>query len=419
MLPENFFPMYKCVNFTGTQRRIVFAAASIACAFLFMACSLFHSTPGMPAYGNVKTGAERTREYLPLLQNKRVGIVANHTSIIGETHLVDSLISLGVNVKRIFTPEHGFRGTADAGERVQTALDEKTGLPLISLYGNERKPSPDDLKDLDIMIYDIQDVGVRYYTYIGTMHYVMEACAENGVPLLILDRPNPNGFYVDGPLLDMEYRSFVGMHPVTIVHGMTVAEYATMINGEGWLEGGIKADLHYVLCEDYDHLTLYRLPVNPSPNLQTQLSIYLYPSICLFEGTIVSLGRGTNLPFMVFGHPQMANTDFQFTPRSVPGATNPPLLGQTANGVDLSGIPESYFIERRALNLEWLLFAYNNTPRDLEFFNGFFNRLAGYGHLRQWIESGKTLEEITATWVKDVEDFKKVRRKYLLYDDFE
>jgi uncharacterized protein YbbC (DUF1343 family) len=400
-------------------RRILFALPVLLFSFCAITCSFSTGSARTPAYGNVVAGAERVDQYLPLLEDKRVGIVANHTSMIGNTHLVDSLLSLGVNIRRIFTPEHGFRGTADAGQKINTSMDEKTGLPLISLYGNNLKPSAEDMMGLDIVIYDIQDVGARFYTYISTMHYVMEACAENGISFLVLDRPNPNGFYVDGPVLDMDYRSFVGMHPVPIVHGMTVAEYARMIKGEGWLSTKNDIALHYVLCGNYDHLTLYRLPVRPSPNLQTQLAIYLYPSLCLFEGTIVSLGRGTSLPFMVFGHPQMVNTDFQFTPISVPGATNPPLLGEKANGIDLSGIPESYFIERRSLNLEWLLFAYNNMPRELEFFNGFFNRLAGCGHLRQWIESGMTLEEITATWEKDVIDFKRIRSKYLLYDDFE
>jgi uncharacterized protein YbbC (DUF1343 family) len=404
---------------THPLRGILLTGAGIVFILIILSCSLFYVPARLPAYGNVITGAERVDKYLPLLENKRVGIVANHTSIIGETHLVDSLLSLGVNIKRIFTPEHGFRGTADAGERINTSVDERTGLPLISLYGNNTKPSPGYLKDLDIMIYDIQDVGARFYTYISTMHYVMESCAENGIPFLVLDRPNPNGFYVDGPVLDMKHRSFVGMHPVPIVHGMTVAEYALMINGEGWLSGGIKADLHIIPCENYDHLTLYRLPVRPSPNLRTQLSIYLYPSLCLFEGTIMSVGRGTQFPFMGFGHPALANADFQFTPASMEGATNPPLMGQVVNGVDLRQIQENYLIERKSLNLEWLLFAYSNTPRELEFFNSFFNRLTGNDHLRLWIESGMTVEEITGSWQKDIYEFKKIRRKYLQYDDFE
>lgn len=411
--------MGKWFCLSGLARRIFLAVTGVLCSFFLMTCSLLYVTTRTPAYGNVTTGAERLEAYLPLLKNKKVGVVANQTSIIGNTHLVDSLLSLGVDIRRIFTPEHGFRGTADAGEAVNTSLDERTGLPLISLYGKSRKPSEDDIAELDIVIYDIQDVGARFYTYISTMHYVMEACAENGISFLVLDRPNPNGFYVDGPVLDLEHRSFVGMHPVPIVHGMTIAEYARMINGEGWLEGGIQVDLHYVLCENYDHLTLYQLPVRPSPNLRTQLAIYLYPSLCLFEGTIMSVGRGTPYPFMGFGHPKLINGDFQFSPESTEGATNPPLLGETVNGVNLSGIQESYIIDRRSLNLDWLLFAYNNTPRELEFFNGFFTRLAGNDQLQSWIESGMTISDITSSWQKDVEDFKNIRRNYLLYNDFE
>jgi uncharacterized protein YbbC (DUF1343 family) len=412
--------MFKCLRLTGLVRKILLSALGFVGMFILLTCSLLYDVPTRtPTYGNVITGAERLDQYLPGLRGKRVGIVANHTSIIGEVHLVDSLLSLGADIRKIFTPEHGFRGTADAGERIGTSVDQRTGLPLISLYGNNLKPSNEDLKDLDIVIYDIQDVGARFYTYISTMHYVMEACAENGIPFMVLDRPNPNGFYVDGPVLDPEYRSFVGMHPVPVVHGMTVAEYAKMVNGEGWLFGGIKADLRYVICENYDHLTLYRLPVRPSPNLQTQLAIYLYPSLCFFEGTIMSVGRGTHFPFMGFGHPLLANADFQFIPESTEGARFPPLIGEIVNGVDLTGTCEEYLIERRSLNLEWLLFAYTNTPREIEFFNNFFSRLSGNSLLRSWIESGLTASEISASWLQDVEDFKKIRRKYLLYDDFE
>jgi uncharacterized protein YbbC (DUF1343 family) len=400
-------------------RRTLLNIPAIAGVLVLLSCSFPTIGNRPPEYGNVITGAERTGEYLPLLEGKRVGIVANHTSLIGETHLVDSLLSHGINIIKIFTPEHGFRGIADAGEKINSTRDEITGLPLVSLYGNNLKPSPSDLRELDIIVYDIQDVGARFYTYISTMHYVMEASAENGIPFLVLDRPNPNGFYVDGPVLDMKFRSFVGMHPVPIVHGMTVAEYALMINGEGWLAGGRKADLLYITCGNYDHLTLYRLPVRPSPNLRTQLSIYLYPSLCLFEGTIISVKRGTQYPFMGFGHPKLKNADFQFTPVSMEGATNPPLLGETVNGVDLRGIGEEYLIERRSLNLEWLLFAYTNIPGELEFFNSFFNRLAGNDQLRKNIEKGMTIAGITESWKEDIDQFKKIRRKYLLYDDFE
>jgi uncharacterized protein YbbC (DUF1343 family) len=370
-------------------------------------------------YRDVRTGAERMGQYLPMLENKSVGIVANHTSIIGDTHLVDSLVSLGVNVKRIFTPEHGFRGTADAGERIDNTEDEKTGIPLVSLYGERRKPRDEDMNGLDIVIFDIQDVGARFYTYISTMHYVMEACAENDIPFLVLDRPNPNGYYVDGPVLDMQYRSFVGMHPVPIVHGMTIAEYARMINGEGWLEGGIEADLHYVLNDGYDHNTLYRLPVGPSPNLQTQLSVYLYPSLCLFEGTVMNVGRGTDFPFMVFGHPEFQNAAFTYTPQSVEGARNPRHIGELCNGVDLREFQERFVIERKELYVEWLLFAYRNMPRDIDFFTGYFTRLVGNTEVQSLIERGAGVSAIMRSWANDVAEFKNIRRKYLLYTDFE
>lgn len=372
-----------------------------------------------PVYRDVVTGAERIAEYLPLLENRRVGIVANHTSVVSGTHLVDTLLALGVDIKRIFTPEHGFRGTADAGERISTTKDEKTGLPLVSLYGERLKPGDEDVEGLDIVIFDIQDVGARFYTYISTMHYVMEVCAENEIPFLVLDRPNPNGYYVDGPVLEMEHRSFVGMHPVPVVHGMTVAEYARMINGEGWLEGGAEVDLHYVLCEGYDHNTLYKLPVRPSPNLQSQLAIYLYPSLCFFEGTVMNVGRGTEFPFLVFGHPRLQNATFTYTPVSVEGAANPPHRDELCYGVDLRDFQERFVIDRRELYVEWLLFAYNNMPDDIDFFNNYFTRLAGNRQLQSMIERGAGVSAIMRTWEKDVADFKQVRRKYLLYPDFE
>lgn len=404
--------MHRSCCFIGVNKNYLFLII-----FIFFLSSTGRAMDSR--YRDVITGAERMDKYLPLLENKKVGVVANHTSIIGGTHLVDTLLSHGVNIKRIFTPEHGFRGTADAGEKISTTVDSRTGIPLISLYGSNLKPSQDDIGDLDLVIYDIQDVGARFYTYISTMHYVMESCAENGVSFLVLDRPNPNGFYVDGPVLDLKYRSFVGMHPVPVVHGMTVAEYARMINGEGWLEGGLEVDLHYVTCENYDHLTLYRLPVRPSPNLPTQLSIYLYPSLCFFEGTVMSVGRGTEFPFMCFGHPELRNSSFEFTPVSTEGSRNPPFMNQSVNGVDLREIEERMIIERRVLYLEWLLFAFNNMPDDVEFFNGYFNRLAGNEELQSMIEGGARVSAILNSWKKDVAEFKKTRGKYLLYKDFE
>lgn len=409
---NNLFIMSASHHFTNYFK--LFFLISIAIVF-----NLIPSSAHTPRYTSVTTGAERVDQYLHLLEGRKVGVLANHTSMIGGTHLVDSLLSLGVNVIKIFTPEHGFRGTADAGERISSSVDPGTGLPVISLYGTNYKPSPSQMEDLDIVVFDIQDVGVRFYTYISTMHYMMESCAENSVAFLVLDRPNPNGFYVDGPVLDMKHRSFVGMHPVPVVHGMTVAEYARMINGEGWLVDGIKADLHYVVCEGYDHLTLYNLPVRPSPNLQTQLSIYLYPSLCLFEGTIMSVGRGTDFPFLCFGHPRFTRGDFHFIPESREGARNPPYSGEKVNGVDLRDFQERFVIDRRELYLEWLIFAYKNMPRDLEFFNNYFNRLIGNDGVREMIERGVGVSAIINSWKKDVAEFKKIRRKYLLYKDFE
>ncbi len=402
------------------RRNIIrYLLLNLVFTILLMTSCTGTSAQTRPVYRDVVTGAERIAEYLPLLENRRVGIVANHTSVVSGTHLVDTLLALGVDIKRIFTPEHGFRGTADAGERISTTKDEKTGLPLVSLYGERLKPRDEDVEGLDIVIFDIQDVGARFYTYISTMHYVMEVCAENEIPFLVLDRPNPNGYYVDGPVLEMEHRSFVGMHPVPVVHGMTVAEYARMINGEGWLEGGIEVDLHYVLCEGYDHNTLYKLPVRPSPNLQSQLAIYLYPSLCFFEGTVMNVGRGTEFPFLVFGHPRLQNATFTYTPGSVEGAANPPHRDELCYGVDLRDFQERFVIDRRELYVEWLLFAYNNMPDDIGFFNNYFTRLAGNRQLQSMIERGAGVSAIMRTWEKDVADFKQVRRKYLLYPDFE
>lgn len=370
--------------------------------------------------GQVITGAARTGEYLPLLNGKKVAVVANQTSMIGETHLVDSLLSLGINIKRIFSPEHGFRGTADAGEHLDDYNDVKTGLPVISLYGKHHKPVKEDMEGLDIVLFDIQDVGLRFYTYISTMHYVMEACAENNVDFLVLDRPNPNGFYVDGPVLDTALRSFVGMHPVPVVHGMTVAEYAQMINGERWLRDSLKCNLKYVKCENYTHKTYYDLPVKPSPNLPNLRSIYLYPSLCFFEGTCMSVGRGTDFPFQIFGHPDYPDMGFSFTPRSIEGeAANPKYKGEVCNGVDLSHIPFNFVHNNCRLVLDWLIDAYSNMENKDKFFNNYFDKLAGNSILREQIITGKSKWIIYASWKSDIEDFKIIRKKYLLYKDFE
>lgn len=368
----------------------------------------------------IETGAEQTEKYIPLLKNKRVAIVANHTTNINGSHLVDSLLNLGINVEKIFSPEHGFRGDADAGEYVKNYTDKKTGLPVISLYGSSKKPRLEDLTGVDIVVFDLQDVGVRFYTYISTMHYVMEACAEKNIELLILDRPNPNGFYVDGPILDTSVSSFVGMHPVPIVHGMTIAEYAQMINGEGWLKDGLKCKLNYISCENYTHDSLYQLPVKPSPNLQNMLSVYLYPSLGLFEGTGFSAGRGTEFPFQVYGSPDYQNGNFTFTPVRIDGASKHPKHRDVlCNGVDLRSIDIESFINRKSINLEWIVDAYNNTLKKDGFFNTFFYNITGNKLLREQIEQGKTGNEIKESWQIDLRKFKKIRKKYLIYKDFE
>jgi uncharacterized protein YbbC (DUF1343 family) len=367
----------------------------------------------------IKTGAERTEVYLPLIKDKNIAVVANHTSMIGNTHLVDSLISLNVKVIKIFGPEHGFRGNRSDGKAIEDGIDSNTGLPVISLYGKHRKPSAEDMKDIDLVIFDIQDVGLRFYTFISTMQNVMEACAENDIDFLVLDRPNPNGFFIDGPVLEPEYKSFVGMQPVPVVHGMTVAEYARMINDEGWLENGVKCKLNYVKCENWDHRKYYHLPVNPSPNLPNMTSIYLYPSLCFFEGTVMSVGRGTDFPFQVYGHPDYPATGFSFTPRSIPGAsTNPKYLGKKCNGVDLQKFPKDFFHNNARIILDWLLDAYTQMENKDEFFNKYFVKLAGTKKLQEQIEKGTSPAAIRASWNKDLQEFQKIRKKYLLYHDF-
>jgi len=369
---------------------------------------------------SVQTGAEQFSIYIPILQDKRVGVVANHTSIIGDKHLVDLLLEHKINVVRIFAPEHGFRGTADAGEKLNTTEDAKTGLEIVSLYGKNYKPTAEQLRDIECVVFDMQDVGTRFYTYLSTMHYVMEACAENDIPFIILDRPNPNGFYVDGPILENSFSSFVGLHPIPIVHGMTLGELAFMINSEGWLSNDLGCDLTVISCSGYSHKLSYQLPVPPSPNLPNQQSIYLYPSLCLFEGTVVSLGRGTDFPFQVFGHPALkANYDFSFTPQSVSGAKNPPLKGELCYGVDLRNFSEKELTTSKNIRLEWLLEAYQNFPQKEKFFNSFFYKLCGTESLRKQIEKGLSAEEIRASWQPALNEFKQVRKFYLLYEDFE
>jgi len=370
-------------------------------------------------------GANQTKRFIPLINGKRVGIVANQTSVIFKntglndqkpksyTHIVDSLISLNIDLKKVFAPEHGFRGKADAGEVVKDGIDIKTGVPIVSLYGKNKKPSPEQLKDLDIVVFDIQDVGARFYTYISSLHYVMEACAEQGISMIILDRPNPNGHYIDGPLLEKEHSSFVGMHPIPIVHGMTIGEYATMINGEQWLDNGIQCDITIIDIKNYTHNKTYGLPIKPSPNLPNDKAINLYPSLCFFEGTNVSAGRGTEHQFQLFGSPflEPQSFDFEFTPQPNDGAKYPKHKGEICYGLNLNS---SKNLEK--INLEWLINSYNGTKDKSKFFNAFFTKLAGTTILQEQIEQGLTETQIKDSWQEGLQNFKITRAKYLIYD---
>ena len=335
--------------------------------------------------------------------------------MVGTAHLVDTLKSSGFDLRAIFAPEHGFRDLADAGDHIEDGKDASTGIPIISLYGGHFKPLPEDLEGISVVLFDIQDVGVRFYTYISTLHYVMEACAENNVDCIVLDRPNPNGFYVDGNILDTAHRSFVGMHPVPIVHGMTIGEYAQMINGEGWLKDGVRCRLTVIPCRNYTHQTYYELPVRPSPNLPNQNSVYLYPSTCFFEGTTLSLGRGTSFPFQVYGSPKLPDSGFSFTPESVSGARNPPLLGQLCHGTDLRNALADGIVPSPEINLGWVIDAWNKYPDKDDFFTPYFDVLAGGPVIREQIVSGMSAVEIRETWMSGLESFKLIREKYLLY----
>lgn len=363
----------------------------------------------------ILVGAEQTELYFKDIKNKRIAVVANQTSRIRSrkkyVHLIDTLISMNINVKKVFAPEHGFRGIADAGEKVSDGFDIKTGLPIVTLYGENRKPSSKHLENIDVVIFDIQDVGARFYTYISTMHMVMESVAENNKKIYILDRPNPNGHYVDGPILDMKFKSFVGMHPVPVVHGMTVGEFAMMINEEGWLKKGIKSDLKVIPLKNYDRKIIYDLPIKPSPNLPNKQSINLYPSLCFFEQTDISIGRGTNMQFQIFGNPNWDNKLFSFTPKSMSGAKFPKHQNTKCYGFDLSN---QSILSR--INLEWLIFAYNNSKDKLSFFKKGFVRLAGNNILQKQIENGKTAKQIRDGWKKGIKKFKNLRKNYLLYD---
>lgn len=363
-------------------------------------------------------GADRSLEYLPLLKDRRVAVVTNQTGRIGLVHLVDSLVSLGVNVVKVFAPEHGFRGDSDAGEKIKDGHDPGTGLAVVSLYGANKEPGPEQLADVDVLLFDIQDVGVRFYTYISTLHYVMEAAAEQGKQVIVLDRPDPNGFFVDGPILDPAHSSFVGMHPVPLVHGMTIGEYARMINGEGWLKGGKACNLNVIPCTGYDHDQLFEPAVRPSPNLPNGSAIRLYPSLGLFEGTIVSVGRGTDKPFQCIGFPGCSIGRFVFTPRSMPGAKDPPYKDQACSGLDLQQYGGFRSRMDRRINLQWLLGMYASAPDRSAFFNSFFDKLAGGPALREQVVAGLDEAAIRASWQPGLDAFRLIRSKYLLYPDF-
>lgn len=377
----------------------------------------FESNVAVQDSTNIITGAERVALYQPQLKGKKVALVVNQTSIVKNKHLVDTLLKLGIDVKVVFAPEHGFRGKADAGEKVDDTKDTKTGLPIMSLYGKKKKPTADDLKEIDVVVFDIQDVGVRFYTYISTLHYIMEACAEHKKPLIVLDRPNPNAYFIDGPMLDPAFKSFIGMHPVPVVYGMTIGEYGQMINGEGWLPNQIKCELTVIPCKNYTHDSYYSLPVKPSPNLPNDRSILLYPSICFFEGTTLSLGRGTDKQFQVIGHPKL-NSDFSFTPMPNEGAKDPLLNGQKCYGEDLSNVTTGSIINAKKINLSYLI-DYHKKMKSIgeKYFldNLFMDKLAGTDTLRKQIEAGKTEDEIRKSWQQGLDAFKKVRSKYLLY----
>lgn len=370
----------------------------------------------------IKTGAERTEVYIPKLKNKRVAICGNQTSKIGDVHLIDTLFRLDINLVSIFAPEHGFRGDAEAGAHIESGVDPKTGIPVVSLYGNNKKPTKEQMQNIDILVFDIQDVGCRFYTYISTLHYIMEAAAENHVKVMILDRPNPNGYFVDGPVLEEKYKSFVGMHPIPVVHGMTIGEYGKMINEEKWLKDSLQCDLEIITMKGYDHKMRYSLPYPPSPNLKTDESIYLYPTLCFFEGTAVSLGRGTAIPFQVFGHPSFTQGDYYFTPVPIKGVSEkPPLKGEKCRGFNLTDYAKSNLNNDNQIELKFLIQAYSIFPDTAKFFSNasFFDKLAGNSTLRWQIIKRKSEEEIRNSWQKGISEFKLKRKKYLLYPDFE
>lgn len=415
----------KWANAMGKPTKIARAVTQVGALVLLLACNGQGRTPSVeaPMAADVKdtvqplrTGAERMELYLPGLLGKRVALVTNQTGIVGPAHLLDTLLARGVQVVKVFAPEHGFRGKADAGELIADGKDQRTGVPLVSLYGSKKKkPSPEQLKDVDVLVFDIQDVGVRFFTYISTLQYIMEAAATEHKKVLVLDRPDPNGFSVDGPVLDTAYRSFVGMDPIPMVHGLTIGEYARMVNGQGWLKGGVTCELEVVPCSGYDHSMRYTLPVEPSPNLPNMAAVRLYPSLGLFEGTIVSVGRGTDKPFQCIGYPDNTWGDYLFTPQPGPGSKDPPHKGVTCRGMDLRAEKAAIGVAQQALDLHWLLGMYTHCADRSKFFQPFFDTLAGGPALRKAIIAGKTEAEIRSSWQPGIDAFLEMRRPYLLY----
>lgn len=388
--------------------------------FLFFTISIFFSCCDTYAQRKILNdqdaivGASRLELYLPEIKDKNVGIVANQTSVFNGTHLIDTLLTYNIDIRKIFTPEHGFRGKADEGASVGNSIDEKTNIPIISLYGNNKKPTSSQLEDIDVLLFDLQDVGTRFYTYISTMTYVMEAAAENDISVIILDRPNPNGFYIDGPVLEDENSSFVGLHQVPVVYGLTIGEYALMVNGEHWLKDSLQCNLQVIPLGDYDRDCIYRLSVKPSPNLPNWESVYLYPSLCFFEGTVVSVGRGTQFPFQVYGHPSI-QADFTFTPRQAEGRNKPLLCDKQCFGKNLTDYAHNFKKEKAKINLSWLIEAYNQLKDKEKFFNNFFLKLSGTKELQQQIEDGLSEKEIRDSWKEELDKYKEIRKKYLLY----
>ena len=393
------------------NRTILFTTIFI---FILQACAQ-KEAPQLVDYSEIVTGDQRINEYLPLIKNKTIGIVANQSSVIGNTHLVDTLLDSDIHLAKIFSPEHGFRGAEDAGAFIGGTTDPATGIQIISLYGKHKKPTEEDLEGVEVMLFDLQDVGVRFYTYISTLTYVMDACAAYGVEVIVLDRPNPNSFYVDGPILEAEFSSFVGMHRIPIVYGMTIGEYALLVNGEGWLQSERKCNLTVIKMRNYNRNMIVKLPIKPSPNLPNWQAIYLYPSLCLFEGTIMSIGRGTDFPFQVYGHPDFPVENFAFTPIPHSGAANPKYEGITCYGRNLTTYAENYATNTSRIHLTWLIESYKLLSPEHEFFTSYFDKLAGTDKLRKQIEEGMTEGEIRKSWESDLKTFKNIRKKYLLY----